>query len=184
MSKKLFIIFQYLLPQFLLTRFAGWMADCSWPWLKNWLIRDFIQRYQVDLSSAVSDKLDDYRNFNAFFTRALKPSSRPIDPGKELLVNPVDGCISQIGQLEKNSLLQAKGSYYTLEALLGGEKLPQISFENGHYATFYLSPKDYHRVHLPLNGQLIQTIYVPGSLFSVNLLATQNIPQLFARNER
>src|SRR5690242_21873595 len=119
MPNSLFIALQYLLPQFLLTRFAGWMATRTSPWLKNWLIADFIRRYQVDLSIAASDQLDDYPTFNAFFTRALKASARPVNPEADVLVNPVDGCISQIGRLDKNTLLQAKGIDYTLEALLG-----------------------------------------------------------------
>lgn len=184
MSKKLFIVFQYLLPQFLLTRFAGWMASRPWVWLKNWLISDFIHRYQVDLSIAASDKLDDYPTFNAFFTRALKPEARPISSEKDILVSPVDGSISQIGRIEKNTLLQAKGSYFTVDALLGKKSGELPSFEDGHFATLYLSPKDYHRVHIPYNGKLTQTIYIPGKLFSVNPLAAEKIPNLFARNER
>lgn len=184
MPKKLFIAFQYLLPQFFLSQFAGWMATRPWLWLKNWLISDFIRRYNVDLSIAASENLNDYPTFNAFFTRALKPSARPINSEKDALVSPVDGCISQIGRLEKNTLLQAKGSYYTVDDLLGNTEKGQSSFEDGHFATFYLSPKDYHRVHLPFDGKLIQTIYIPGKLFSVNPLAAEKIPQLFARNER
>ncbi|HSW71014.1 MAG TPA: archaetidylserine decarboxylase, partial [Gammaproteobacteria bacterium] len=184
MSKKLFIIFQYLLPQFLLSRFAGWMAGCRKSWVKNQLISYFIRRYQVDLSLAASENLDDYPTFNAFFTRALKASARPIHAGKEVLINPVDGCISQIGKLEKNTLLQAKGHNYTLQSLLGLANSDFSPFQDGSFATFYLAPKDYHRVHLPFDGKLIQTTYLPGSLFSVNQLATEKIPQLFTRNER
>jgi len=185
MFKKLFIAFQYLLPQRLLTRLAGWVGECRWLWLKNSLISHFIRRYQVDLSLAVYENRADYPTFNAFFTRALKPSARPIHPEKSVLINPVDGCISQIGRLKKNSLLQAKGCYYTLNALLGSPHPTTSSpFEDGYFATFYLAPKDYHRVHLPLSGHLIQTTYIPGTLFSVNLLAAEKIPQLFTRNER
>jgi phosphatidylserine decarboxylase len=184
MPNQLFIALQYLLPQFLLTRFAGWMATRTTPALKNWLISDFIRRYQVDLSIAASDNLDDYPCFNAFFTRALKSTARPINSDPDVLVNPVDGCISQIGRLDKNTLLQAKGMNYTLEALLGRPAGTPTAFENGFFATFYLSPKDYHRVHLPFEGKLVQTTYIPGKLFSVNKLASEKIPQLFARNER
>lgn len=184
MPNQFFIALQYLLPQFLLTRFAGWMATRRWTWLKNWLISDFIRRYQVDLSIAASDNLDDYPCFNDFFIRALKSSARPINPDPDVLVSPVDGSLSQIGRLDKNTLLQAKGSYYTLETLLGQSAGVSQSFENGFFATFYLAPKDYHRVHLPLEGKLVQTTYVPGKLFSVNPLAAEKIPQLFARNER
>ncbi|HSW71325.1 MAG TPA: archaetidylserine decarboxylase [Gammaproteobacteria bacterium] len=184
MPKKLFIFCQYLLPQVLLTRFAGWMAERTWPPLKNWLIQDFIRRYQVNLNLAVSDKLEAYPCFNAFFTRALKASARPIDAKQDSLVNPVDGCLSQIGQLDQSKLLQAKGHWYSLKDLLGISATESSPFENGLFATFYLAPKDYHRVHLPFAGRLIQTTYIPGKLFSVNLLATKKIPNLFARNER
>jgi phosphatidylserine decarboxylase len=184
MPNQLFLIMQYVLPQFLLTRFAGWMATRTSPWLKNWLIRDFIRRYQVDLSIAASDQLDDYSCFNAFFTRALKPSARPVNSEADVLVHPVDGCISQIGRLNKNTLLQAKNHDYSVEALLGQAPNTPTPFEDGFFATFYLSPKDYHRVHLPFAGKLLQTTYIPGKLFSVNRLAAEKIPQLFARNER
>jgi phosphatidylserine decarboxylase len=184
MRKKLFIALQYLLPQFLLTQFAGWMASRSSIWLKNWLISDFIRRYQVDLSLAASENLADYPTFNDFFTRALKPSARPIHPEAASVVSPVDGRVSQLGRLEKASLLQAKGSYYTVAALLGKAPGEVTPFDEGQFATFYLSPKDYHRVHLPFEGSLTQTIYIPGKLFSVNPLAVEKIPELFARNER
>lgn len=184
MPKKLFILFQYVLPQLLLTRFAGWMADCPWVFLKNWLIKDFIRRYHVDLSSAVLEKVADYPTFNAFFTRALKKNARPISAEKNILVNPVDGYLSQIGNLDKNKLLQAKGSDYSLKTLLGIAEEEVSPFEGGQFATFYLSPKDYHRVHLPYAATLVQSTYIPGKLFSVNFLAAEKIPSLFARNER
>lgn len=184
MSKQIFMLCQYLLPQFLLTRFAGWMASRRSVFLKNWLINDFIQRYQVDLSIAAVPEIEKYACFNDFFTRALAPSTRPIHSGKDVLVSPVDGSISQIGRIEKDTLLQAKGAYFNLQTLLGGQQTDAARFENGHYATLYLSPKDYHRVHIPFAGKLIRSIYIPGKLFSVNPLAVENIPQLFARNER
>jgi len=184
MSKKFFILCQYLLPQMLLTRFAGWMASLTCPRIKNWLIKDFVKRYQVDLKSAVNEKIEDYVCFNDFFTRALKPTARPICSDLASLVSPIDGCISQIGYIEKNTLLQAKGVDYTLESLLGNDSALATEFFQGAFATFYLSPKDYHRVHLPFAGKLLRTIYIPGKLFSVNPLAVSKIPQLFARNER
>lgn len=184
MSKSFFLTLQYVLPQFLLTKFAGWMASRRWPWLKNYLIKDFIRRYQVDLRSAVSDNLNDYPTFNAFFTRALKTGARPLNLEPRILISPVDGTVSQLGSLDNNTLLQAKGQYYTVEALLGLPAGSSTPFDNGCFATFYLSPKDYHRVHIPYEGRLLQTTYIPGKLFSVNPLAAENIPQLFARNER
>lgn len=184
MSKTFFLTLQYVLPQFLLSKFAGWMATRSWPWLKNWLISDFIRRYQVDLSIAASDNLDDYPSFNAFFTRALKTFARPLNLEPGVLVSPVDGRVSQIGSLDGKTLLQAKGQYYRVETLLGQPAGSSTPFDKGSFAAFYLSPKDYHRVHIPFEGRLLQTTYIPGKLFSVNPLATENIPQLFARNER
>lgn len=183
-NKKLFIALQYLLPHFLLTRLAGWLASCPVVWWKNWLIRDFIRRYKIDLSIATTDNLNNYPTFNDFFTRALKPSARPINPEKNIIVSPIDGCISQIGKIEKSTLLQAKGSLFTVNELFGNQTNNLRAFDDGHFATFYLSPKDYHRVHAPFDGKLIQTIYIPGKLFSVNPLATEKIPKLFARNER
>lgn len=184
MPKSFFILLQYVLPQMLLTRFAGWMAQRPWPWLKNYLITDFIRRYQVDLSIAVSDKLEDYPTFNAFFTRALKAKARPLNLEPDVLVSPIDGYVSQIGSLTQNKLLQAKGQYYTVQSLLAEKSDSSTPFDQGHFATFYLSPKDYHRVHMPFEGRLVKTTYIPGKLFSVNPLASEHIPQLFARNER
>ena len=151
--------------------------------VKNWIIGRFVKRYGVDLSLALKEDLKDYLDFNHFFTRALKPSVRPIAPELDVIVSPVDGSLSKFGTIKGQDLLQAKGAYFTLNDLLGRQSnLP--SFEEGHYATFYLSPKDYHRVHLPFAGTLTQTIYIPGKLFSVNPVSAENIPQLFARNER
>lgn len=181
MRKKLFIWLQYILPQHLLSRLMGYIAECRWKWVKNFIITHFIQHYQINLSICLSSDITDYPTFNAFFTRALKSTARPISPAASAVISPVDGCIAQIGTLENSRLLQAKGTYFTVDAFLGGS---HHRFYDGHFATFYLSPKDYHRVHMPLNGKLRKTIYVPGKLFSVNTLATENIPQLFSRNER
>jgi phosphatidylserine decarboxylase len=184
MRKKLFIFLQHVLPQHLISRFMGAAANCRWLWLKNYMISRFIRRYQVDLSLSLSERLETFPTFNSFFTRALKKEVRPIAVAPDIVVSPIDGGISQLGSLDASSLLQAKGSYFSVDTLLGKQKSGAEAFYNGHYATFYLSPKDYHRVHMPLAGKLLQTIYIPGKLFSVNPIATEMIPQLFSRNER
>ncbi len=178
------IVLQYIAPQRVLSWLSRTLCECRWRWWKNWQIRFLINHYGADLSAARLERLEDYPTFNSFFTRLLKPELRPIVQGINQIACPVDGVISQIGEIQNNSLLQAKGFYFTLEALLGGFKTHATTFNNGSYATLYLSPKDYHRVHMPFTGTLRETIYVPGKLFSVNQLTTEQIPQLFSRNER
>jgi phosphatidylserine decarboxylase len=178
---RLAIALQYLAPQHALSKFAGWLSSRRWCWWKNWQINFLINSYGADLSAATSSNLDDYPNFNSFFTRHLKPELRPI--GNDC-VAPVDGCISQIGDIHSDILLQAKGFNYTLDALLGGSKDLAAAFQNGKFATIYLAPKDYHRVHIPLDGTLRETIYIPGQLFSVNQQTVNGVPDLFSRNER
>jgi phosphatidylserine decarboxylase len=178
---RLAIALQYLAPQHALSKFAGWLSSRRWRWWKNWQINFLINRYGADLSAAVSSNLDDYPNFNSFFTRHLKPELRPI--GNDC-VAPVDGSISQIGDIQGDMLLQAKGFNYTLAALLGGAPDLASAFQNGKFATIYLAPKDYHRVHIPLDGTLRETIYIPGQLFSVNQQTVNGVADLFSRNER
>ncbi len=177
-------LIQYLAPQRTLTRLAGWLGSRRWSWLKNWQIRYFIKRYQVDLTAALSSNIADYPDFNSFFTRQLKPGLRPIAEEPEAIISPADGCISQIGNIEKDRLFQAKGFDFSLSALLGGQEQLADEFHDGYFATIYLSPKDYHRVHMPMQGKLRETIYIPGKLFSVNQRTAEQVPQLFARNER
>jgi phosphatidylserine decarboxylase len=175
---------QYFIPQHLLSRIAGKLANSSQPWIKNFLIKRFIKAYPVDMSIAVHENPEDYPTFNEFFIRRLKQNLRPIISGEENIVCPVDGVVSEIGTLNKNQLVQAKNFYFDLETLLGGDKeLAQVFYE-GNFVTFYLAPKDYHRVHMPLSGQLNKIIYVPGKLFSVNHSTSENIPNLYSRNER
>lgn len=175
---------QYILPQHLLSLLAGKLADATQPSFKNWLIRRFIKRYQVAMDDALYSQPEDYSSFNQFFTRALKPDARMITTDHHALASPVDGCVSQIGTANDNQLVQAKGAYFTIESLLGGNKTLADTFSNGLYATLYLAPRDYHRVHLPVDGTLLQSIYVPGRLFSVNTATASHIPQLYSRNER
>lgn len=184
MLEKLKISLQYLVPQQGLTRFAGWVANQERGAVTRWIINTFIQVYKVDMSEAVQENVADYANFNQFFTRALKPSARPIAEGEHVLVQPADGAVSQLGPIAVDRIMQAKGHDYTLEALVAADKEMTALFQNGLFITTYLSPKDYHRVHMPCDGVLKEMIYVPGDLFSVNPLTAQNVPNLFARNER
>ncbi len=184
MQNFLKILPQYLVPQHAFTRFFDWLCNCRWHWLKNWMINTFIRRYQVDMSAAQLENPDDYATFNLFFTRHLKPGLRPVVQGTHDIASPVDGCISQIGKIEHDSLLQAKGFYYSLNALLGGDTTRSQPFVNGNFATLYLAPKDYHSIHMPLAGTLRETIYIPGKLFSVNPFTASMVPGLFSRNER
>jgi phosphatidylserine decarboxylase len=180
----LFIIFQYLVPQHLLSRAVGWLAECRWPWLKNRLITLFIKKYDVDMSLAADPEPFNYENFNAFFTRQLKDDARPIDDSDNSIVCPADGAISQLGDIEDGRIFQAKGQSYTVTELLGGDRELAAEFAGGSFATVYLSPRDYHRVHMPLAGKLRSMTYVPGDLFSVNTTTAENVPRLFSRNER
>lgn len=180
--QTLFVILQYLLPQHWLSRLTGYCAECRVPWFKNLLIDLFIRRYGVDMSEAQEPDPRAYASFNAFFTRALRSGVRPLAPGNTVLC-PADGTISELGRIEADHLLQAKGQHYSLQRLLGDAVLAR-RFHDGHFATIYLAPKDYHRVHMPLRGTLQSMLYVPGSLFSVNQATADNVPELFARNER
>ena len=156
-------------------RFAAW---------KNWQIRWFIQRYRVDMDAAIHQEPDNYPDFNSFFTRTLRPECRPIDANHSALVSPADGTVSQFGDIGDGRVLQAKGQHYSVRDFLGGDSSRADAFRGGKYLTVYLSPKDYHRVHMPYGGTLRETVHIPGRLFSVNPCATQVIPNLFARNER
>lgn len=178
------ILRQYLVPQHGLSKFAGWLSSRRWRWWKNWQLRYFIRRYHVELADALSTNFDDYPDFNSFFTRYLKPGLRPIAAVPAAVVSPCDGFVSQIGDIHGATLLQAKGFDFTLTELLGGENILAQEFFQGKFTTIYLSPKDYHRVHMPVTGILRQTIFIPGKLFSVNQATTRSVPRLFARNER
>ena len=183
MPKPFSVLKQYIAPQRALTCLAGWLAENRKPWLKNYLIKYFLNRFDVDMTPAVIPNPYDYPSFNSFFTRLLKPEFRPIADAPHI-ASPVDGFVSQAGKIEKDKLLQAKGVYFTLKNLLGGCEKRAKQFEDGNFATLYLSPKDYHRVHMPITGKLRETIFIPGQLFSVNQVTASSVPNLFARNER
>ncbi|SFR42870.1 phosphatidylserine decarboxylase [Marinobacter gudaonensis] len=185
MFDKLFVLSQYLTPQLGISRLAGRLADNDRnPALKNRVIKWFIGRYGVDMSEAAEPDPEAYPTFNAFFTRELKPGLRPIAEGEKTLVSPVDGAISQLGQVTGDRVFQAKGQTFSLSELLGGDEATTEPFAGGEFSTIYLAPKDYHRIHMPVAGTLREMIHIPGKLFSVNPVTAENVPNLFARNER
>ena len=179
----LFILFQHIVPQHLLSRFTGWLAELRYPvGLKNWVIGRFIKHFDVDMGEAAEPDHSRYANFNQFFTRPLKEGARPIADAR--VVCPADGAISQLGKIEDGRIFQAKGQWYSARELLGGDETRAAQFQGGRFATIYLSPRDYHRVHMPIAGELTATSYIPGKLFSVNGTTAENVERLFARNER
>ncbi|PID42817.1 MAG: phosphatidylserine decarboxylase [Gammaproteobacteria bacterium] len=180
----LFVLSQHLVPQHTVTRAAGLLAKSEIPAVKNLIISRFIQQYGVNMAEAARENAEDYDSFNDFFTRELKPDARIIDNSPNSLVSPVDGAFSQIGDIEQGKIFQAKGHSFSLADLLGGTRTDTRPFQDGKFTTIYLSPKDYHRIHMPITGTLREMIYIPGKLYSVNPITTQNVPNLFARNER
>ncbi|MDP8099354.1 archaetidylserine decarboxylase [Pasteurella atlantica] len=182
--QKLKIAVHYILPQLALTQVAGWFAEKKWGVVTHTIINVFAKFYKVNLSEAEKEKPQDYASFNEFFIRPLKANARPIVEQKNVLCFPADGKVSQLGQIKDNQLLQAKGHNFTLETLLANDDELVEKFRNGQFITTYLSPTDYHRVHMPCDGVLRKMIYVPGELFSVNPFLANHIPDLFARNER
>ncbi|MCW8106918.1 archaetidylserine decarboxylase [Alteromonas ponticola] len=175
---------QYLLPKHLLSRLIGKLASAEAGGLTTGLIKLFIKKYKVDMDEALYSDPAHYKTFNEFFTRPLKEDARPIDANDEVLIHAVDGAVSQAGDIRHDSVFQAKGHDYSLTTLLGGKPELAKPFQNGKFATIYLAPRDYHRIHMPVDGTLTDMVYVPGELFSVNPLTAANIPSLFARNER
>lgn len=181
---KLKIALQYLLPKHLLSRVVGKLAAAEAGALTTNAIRWFIKHYGINMAEAQLPEAADYRSFNAFFTRALKAGVRPLCNDPLYLAHPVDGTVSQCGAIVNGRIIQAKGHDYSALALLGGEEALAARFDGGDFATIYLAPKDYHRIHMPIDGVLSKMIYVPGELFSVNPLTARHVPGLFARNER
>lgn len=181
-SNRLAVTPQYLLPKRLLTVFAGLVASWHGGPVTHAIIRKFIAKYRVNMDEAVDPRPESYATFNEFFTRALREGARPIADAP--FVCPVDAAISQFGPIEHDQLFQAKGHSYSTRALVGGDQALAHQFDDGHFATLYLAPKDYHRIHMPCEGRLTRMIYIPGDLFSVNPLTARHVPSLFARNER
>ncbi len=181
-SAKLKVLPQYLIPKQAITALAGKLAFAKAGTLTTTVITWFVKRYQVNMAEAAEPNIQAYESFNEFFTRPLKKGARRIS--KADFISPVDGAISQFGDIKADQIFQAKGHQYSTLAMLAGDKSLAASFQNGHFATLYLSPKDYHRIHMPCDGNLKSMTYVPGDLFSVNPRTAQGVPGLFARNER
>lgn len=181
-NTKLKVLPQFLIPKQAMTALAGKLASAKAGKLTTAVIKWFVKRYQVNMSEAAQPDIAAYESFNEFFTRALKKGARRIS--KADFISPVDGAISQFGHIEADQIFQAKGHYYSTLAMLAGDKELAANFQNGSFATLYLSPKDYHRIHMPCDGTLKSMTYVPGDLFSVNPTTAQGVPGLFARNER
>lgn len=178
-------LLKYFLPHHLLSRLLGKLAKSECVWLKNLLISAFIRHYKIDMELALETDPHKYANFNSIFTRALRADARPIAPDEQAIISPVDACISQFGAINKGQLIQAKGVTFDLQALLSTQlKKYADQLLDGNFITLYLSPSDYHRIHMPIDGKLLAMAHIPGKLFSVNSCAVDNIPQLFARNER
>lgn len=175
---------QYILPKHALSRLVGKFAAGEHGKITTFVIKTFINHFKVDMSEAKMEAPEDYASFNAFFTRELKDGLRTFSTDENELGHAVDGTVSQCGPIEGEQIFQAKGHQYSLTALLGGDASLAAPFKGGDFATIYLSPRDYHRIHMPLTGKLTDMVYVPGELFSVNPLTAQNVPGLFARNER
>ncbi len=188
MSDRSAALLQRLLPKKAITQFGSLIADAHAGAVTHAIIRWFIKRYGVDMNEAADPRVESYASFNAFFTRALRAGARPLagaaDAGAAPWLCPVDGAISQFGEIERDQIFQAKGHHYSTRALLGGDAQLAAQFDDGAFATLYLSPRDYHRIHMPARGTLRRMIYVPGDLYSVNPQTARMIPGLFARNER
>jgi phosphatidylserine decarboxylase len=182
MSPSPAVLLQYLLPKRALTEFAGWVARGQRGRITTAIIRRFVAKYGVNMAEALNPDIASYASFNDFFTRALKPSARPLSQADWIC--PVDGSISQFGPVYQGQIFQAKGHHYSATALVGGDAALAEQFNNASFACLYLSPKDYHRIHMPMAGRLLRMIYVPGDLFSVNPTTARGVPGLFARNER
>ena len=184
LSDEFKVKIQYFMPKKLLSRAVGKLAAAEMGQGTAFLIERFIRYYKVDMKDAKIQDIAKFKSFNDFFTRELKKNARPVVSDENALAEPADGTISELGEIYKDAVLQAKGHYYGLEALLGGNREDAAYFENGSFATTYLSPRDYHRVHMPLDGKLEKMLFIPGELFSVNPLPARNVDNLFARNER
>ena len=184
LSDKIKITFQYIMPKHAISRLVGKLAAAKMGWLTTKLISMFIKAYGINMNEAKLKKASDFNTFNNFFTRELEDGVRIIDNDENTICYPVDGAISQQGDIIDGQLIQAKGFNYSVTSLLGGDEKTAAPFQGGKFSCIYLAPKDYHRIHMPMAATLREMIYVPGELFSVNPLTARNVPDLFARNER
>lgn len=181
---RVFAGLQYLLPKHMLSRVIYRVMRSESPAFKRMLIGNFLKGYRVNMAEAVQSDPFAYRSFNEFFTRALRPGARTIAPGDDIIVSPVDGTVSQAGPVHDRAIIQAKGISYSLDELLANDAYAVQAYRNGNFACIYLAPYNYHRIHMPFGGRLINTVYVPGDLFSVNAATARAVPRVFARNER
>ena len=184
LSARLFIAMQHILPQHFLSQMMWRLTRCEYKWLLKLLLPLFIRQFKVNMEEAKNPDWKSYTSFNTFFTRELKEDAREICADKNSIVSPVDGAVSQLGKINTDLIFQAKGHAYSLTQLMGDREDLAKTFKNGQFNTIYLSPKDYHRIHMPVDGTLKEMIHVPGQLFSVNPTTVENVPALFARNER
>ena len=184
MPQNLMTLIQHLLPQHCLSRLMSKVTHSENQVIKNLFIQQVIKLYGVNMDEALEPNIDHYRSFNQFFTRPLKPEARPLTTEQLAIASPADGVISQSGNIIEGEIFQAKGKSFTTTNLLGGCSQRAAPFNNGLFSTIYLSPKDYHRLHMPLTGRLTEMVHIPGRLFSVNAATTETVPELFARNER
>lgn len=184
LSARLFIALQHIIPQHLLSKMMWKLTRCEYKWLLKLILPFFIRQFKVNMDEAKNPDWKSYSSFNDFFTRELKEDAREICADEKMIASPVDGAVSQLGKINTDFIFQAKGHAYSLTQLLGDREDLGKTFKNGQFNTIYLSPKDYHRIHMPLDGTLKEMIHVPGELFSVNPTTVENVPALFARNER
>ena len=184
MYEILFILFQYVVPKKIISKMIGVLARSEIVFIKNTFIKTFQMMYDVNMQEACNEDGLSYPSFNSFFVRSLKPECRPIDKNINSVISPVDGSVSQLGNVKSGKLIQAKGMYFNLLEFLGNNKPIYEKMKEGMFSTFYLSPKDYHRVHMPLDGKLREMIYLPGKLFSVNSTTSKRVKNLYSKNER
>ncbi|MBC7982438.1 MAG: phosphatidylserine decarboxylase, partial [Candidatus Obscuribacterales bacterium] len=184
LSDRAFALLQHLLPKHLLSRVIYALTRSEQVWIRNLVLGIFLRGYRIDMSLAVEKDPYRYPSFNAFFTRALHSTARPIDAAESSLVSPVDGTVSQSGLITHDTIVQAKGRDYSMTELLGGDDVRAAKYLGGSFACIYLAPYNYHRIHMPLTGTVRETIYIPGDLFSVNAATARAVPRVFARNER
>ena len=184
LSARLFIALQHIIPQHLLSKMMWKLTRCEYKWLLKLILPFFIRQFKVNMQEAKNSDWKSYSSFNNFFTRELKEDAREVCSDKKLIASPVDGAISQLGEINNDLIFQAKGHAYSLTQLLGNREDLGETFKDGKFNTIYLSPKDYHRIHMPVDGTLTEMIHVPGELFSVSPTTVENVPALFARNER
>ena len=184
MDNYLFVLLQYLVPKRLISELIGFFAKSQNQYIKTFFIRNFHKTYNVNMQEAIHEDLAFYPSFNSFFTRPLKPELRPIEKNIHSIISPADGVVSQIGNIKSGKIIQAKGVHFNLLSFLGNDREYFQKFKEGVFCTIYLSPKDYHRVHMPIDGKLSQMVYIPGKLFSVNKITSRNVKNLYSINER